>query len=191
MKNIKKNPHSHLILLILLLSILFSESSFAQDEKKELEELQTVNAVDLNRYSGTWYEIARIPNRFQDQCTKNVTATYTIMEDGEIVVINRCIEEDGSIDEADGIAQVVDEKTNSKLEVSFVSFFGIRPFWGDYWILGLEKDYKYVVVGDPSREYGWILSRAKMMDENDLEVCYDILREQGYDPEKFVMTLQE
>jgi apolipoprotein D and lipocalin family protein len=86
---------------------------------------------------------------------------------------------------------VVDTISFSKLEVSFVSFLGIRPFWGDYWILGLEENYRYVVVGDPSRDYGWILSRNQKMEEKDLKACFDILRKQGYDPDKFVMTMQE
>ena len=163
----------------------------AQDDNQEMKEPETVKKVDLERYAGTWYEIARMPNRFQDQCVKNITATYALREDGTIDVINKCIEEDGSIDEAEGIAQIVDKKTFSKLEVSFVSFLGIRPFWGDYWILGLEANYKYAVVGDPSREYGWILSREKIMTDLDLEKCFQILHDQGYDPESFVMTVQE
>jgi apolipoprotein D and lipocalin family protein len=177
--------------VILLAMLVIIQTSFAQDDDQEKTEPTTVKYVDLKQYAGTWYEIARIPNRFQDQCIKNVTATYALKEDGEIDVINRCVEEDGSIDEAEGIAQVVDDKSFSKLEVSFVSFLGIRPFWGDYWILGLEENYSYVVVGDPSREYGWILSRTKTMEKNDLDKCYQILDEQGYDPDLFVKTLQD
>jgi len=86
---------------------------------------------------------------------------------------------------------VVDTVSFSKLEVSFVSFLGIRPFWGDYWILGLEENYKYVVVGNPSRDYGWILSRNQKIEDKDLEVCFGILRNRGYDPDNFEMTSQE
>jgi apolipoprotein D and lipocalin family protein len=174
----------------LLLFLFMNLTCFAKDES-ELKEPKTVKKVDLNRYVGTWYEIARIPNRFQKQCVKNVTATYSLREDGRIEVINRCVEEDGNVDEAEGIAQVVDKESFSKLEVSFVSFLGIRPFWGDYWILGLDENYKYVVVGDPSRDYGWILSRTQKMEEKDLDACFDILRKQAYDPDEFVMTIQE
>ena len=176
--------------LIFLLLLLMHSPAVAQDDT-EMKEPDTVEKVDLQKYVGTWYEISRMPNRFQDQCVKNVTATYTLKEDGQLDVINRCVEEDGSIDEAQGIAQVVDKETFSKLEVSFVSFFGIRPFWGDYWILGLDDNYNYVVIGDPSREYGWILSRDQEMTEKELETCFDILRKQGYNPEDFKMTLQE
>ena len=191
MEKIKKNVLLKFLQIMLLIFAIIIQSSFAQDINEELKDPETVKEVDLNRYAGTWYEIARIPNRFQDHCTKNVTATYLLREDGNIDVINSCMEEDGSIDEAEGVAQVVDEVTNSKLEVSFVSFFGIRPFWGDYWILEIGENYKYVIVGEPSREYGWILCREKKMAENELEACFEILKKQGYSPDKFVMTLQE
>ncbi len=187
MQKPKGSDHLYILFFVLLCTLPL----YAQDNDQEMKEPVTVEKVDLNLYAGTWYEIARIPNRFQDQCVKNVTATYTLKENGKIDVINRCVEEDGNVDEAEGIAQVVDEISFSKLEVSFVSFLGIRPFWGDYWILGLEENYQYAVVGDPSRDYGWILSRTPTMKQEDLEKCFSILREQGYDPDKFVETFQE
>ena len=120
----------------------------------------TVTSVDLSRYAGKWYEIARIPNRFQQDCVGNVTATYKTREDGRIDVLNACEQKDGETKSADGIAKIVDPSTNAKLKVSFVSFFGYRPFWGDYWILGLGRDYEYAVVGSPDRKYGWILAAS-------------------------------
>jgi apolipoprotein D and lipocalin family protein len=176
---------------LVFLSLLSIYLPLGAQDDTDLKEPETVKTVDLNRYAGTWYEIAKIPNRFQDHCIKNVTATYALREDGKIDVINRCVEEDGSIDEAEGIALVVDAESFSKLEVSFVSFLGIRPFWGDYWILGLAENYSYAIVGDPSRDYGWILSRNQKMTDIDLEACFEILRQQGYDPDKFEMTRQE
>jgi apolipoprotein D and lipocalin family protein len=190
MKMIKKIFIMSVSRLVFLLLLLLNLPLIAQDDV-EMKEPETVKKVDLERYAGTWYEITRIPNRFQKQCIKNVTATYSLREDGRIDVVNRCVEEDGNIDEAEGIAQVVDTNSFSKLEVSFVSFLGIRPFWGDYWILGLEENYKYVVVGEPSRKYGWILCRNQKMEETDLEVCFNILRRQGYDPDNFEMTVQD
>lgn len=150
----------------------------------------TVQNVDLKKYIGTWYEIAKIPNRFQKNCVGNTTATYSINEDGTIKVVNKCKEEDGEFADADGLAKVVDRKSNAKLEVSFVSFLGIRPFWGDYWIIGLDKDYKWAVVGTPNRKYGWILSRTKTLDESTRANIDDILRKQGYNPKNFVNTKQ-
>lgn len=152
--------------------------------------LLTVNSVDLNKYIGTWYEIAKIPNSFQNKCARNTTATYILRNDGNIDVINKCIEADGSLDEAKGIAKVTDKKSNSKLEVSFVRIFGISLFWGDYWIIGLDKDYRYAVVGTPSRKYGWILSRTPILAKNDLDEIYKILSQQGYNINDFKMDIQ-
>ena len=90
----------------------------------------------------------------------------------------------------EGLAKVVDEKTNSKLEVSFVSIFGFHLFWGDYWIIGLDKNYEYAVVGHPERKYGWILSRTPKLSEEKLNEAFDILKETGYDSAKFEMSRQ-
>ncbi|PID59351.1 MAG: hypothetical protein CR986_06295 [Ignavibacteriae bacterium] len=169
------------VLIILLVNI----NLIAQDK------MTTVDSVDLKKYTGTWYEIAKIPNRFQDHCIKNATASYTIDEDGDIIVHNKCIDEDGELDDAEGLARVVDKETNSKLEVSFVSFLGWRPFWGDYWILGLESNYQYVVIGTPSREFGWILCRTPQMSEADLENCYKIFEKNGYDRKSFELSKQD
>jgi apolipoprotein D and lipocalin family protein len=149
---------------------------------------KTVAAVDLQRYVGLWYEIGKIPNRFQKQCVRGTTAEYTLRADGAVDVVNRCTREDGGTDEARGLAKVVDRESNSKLEVSFVRFLGIRLFWGDYWILGLGDDYEYAIVGSPDRRYGWILCRAPRMEPDMLERVHTTLREQGFDPARFEMT---
>ena len=177
-------------IILMIISILISvQNSFSQN--KDLPQLVTVSQVDLNKYIGLWYEIAKIPNSFQDQCAYGTTAEYKIDEDGDIIVINSCYEKDGSPNVADGLAKVVDKKTNSKLEVSFVSFFGIRPFWGDYWIIGLDEDYKWAVVGTPSRKYGWILSRTPDLPEETMQHIFSILKEQHYNPDDFEMSVQE
>jgi apolipoprotein D and lipocalin family protein len=174
---------SILIVTVLLTAFLFGQNSMSG--------LKTVDYVDLVKYSGLWYEIAKLPNRFQKHCAKNVTAEYKLRADKKIDVINSCIEEDGGIDKAEGIAKVVDLKTNSKLEVSFVSIFGIQLFWGDYWILGLDDNYEYAVVGTPSRKYGWILARTPQLSGEKLNEAFEVLKAQGYDIKKFVMTEQE
>lgn len=148
----------------------------------------TVENVDLARYSGLWYEIAKIPNSFQKQCVSGTTAEYSLMEDGKIQVINRCREADGGEDSAKGVARITDVQTNSKLQVSFVRFLGRNWFWGDYWVIGLDEDYRWAIVGHPKRTYGWILAREPEMAPSDLERCHQILRDQGYDPEGFVAT---
>jgi apolipoprotein D and lipocalin family protein len=168
---------------IFILCFLLSMTVFAQ---KNLP--QTVQKVDLNKYAGLWYEIAKIPNRFQKHCVSGTTAEYRLKDDGKIEVINSCIDEDGQIDKADGIARIVDSKSNAKLEVSFFSILGWRPFWGDYWIIGLDEDYKWVVVGTPDRKYGWVLSRTPQLDQETMNLVYQILIDQGYDPKDFDLT---
>lgn len=148
--------------------------------------LRTVEHVELQRYLGTWYEIASYPQRFQRGCTAT-TANYAPGDDGEIVVRNRCRKGslDGKLDEAVGRARVVDTTSNAKLEVSF---FG--PFWGDYWIIDLGDGYEYAVVGHPSREYLWILSREPKLPPATYDGILERLREQGYDTSKLVVTQQ-
>ena len=138
-----------------------------------------------------WYEIAKIPNSFQKKCARNTTAAYQLRSDGNINVVNRCIEADGSVNEAKGIAKVVDSKSNAKLKVSFVRILGISLFWGDYWIIGLDKEYKFAVVGTPSRKYGWILSRTPKLSGEEMQAAFTILKQQGYDPKDFEMTEQD
>lgn len=175
-------------ILVLTVMLVHVWSIFAQKATRGTSPT-TVAYVDIQRYSGLWYEIAKIPNSFQDQCAYGTTAEYIINEDGDITVINRCYEKDGNLDIADGVARIVDKKTNAKLEVSFVSFLGIRPFWGDYWIIGLDEDYTYAVVGHPERKYGWILSRTSALTNETLQEIFDLLKQQGYDPRSFDLTV--
>ena len=149
-----------------------------------------VTYVDLDKYSGLWYEIAKIPNSFQDHCAYGTTAEYKIEPDGDIIVINKCYDKEGALDIAEGVANIVDKITNAKLEVSFVSFFGIRPFWGDYWIIGLGEDYEYAIVGHPERKYGWILSRTPSITDEKMEEIWSIIIEQGYNRGDFELTDQ-
>lgn len=172
--------------LIPLLIAFSLNQSTAQTSNEEPP--WTVDYVDLQLYSGLWYEIAKIPNSFQDHCVYGTTAEYHIDEDGDIIVVNSCFEEDGNLDIAEGVANVVDETTNSKLEVSFVSFFGIRPFWGDYWIIGLDENYNYAIVGHPERKYGWILSRTTPLDDETLNLIIEMLENQGYKWSDFELT---
>ncbi len=175
-----------ILLMFLLIPMM---QFFAQDSNKS--QVKTVEFVSLEKYVGVWYEIAKIPNTFQRSCKKNTTATYSIQKDGRIKVVNRCVEDDGEINEAEGVARIVDKLTNAKLEVSFVSFFGWRPFWGDYWIIGLDDNYQWVVVGHPKREYGWILSRTKSISEETRLKIFSLLREQEYNPKDFELSIQE
>lgn len=129
--------------------------------------LQTVASVDLARYAGTWHEIARLPMWFQRHCIDS-KATYTIRPDGTIGVHNECVTDAGGLDQADGIATIVDTKTNAKLAVTFDNFFArlVGPSReGNYWILNLDPDYQTALVGTPDRRYHWMLSRNPHLDE--------------------------
>ncbi len=141
--------------------------------------------VDLDRYLGSWYEIARYEHRFEKDC-KNVTATYSIKENKKIEVINSCTKiTTNNKTEAIGEAYAVDN-TNSKLKVSF-----FWPFYGDYWIIMLDEDYSYAVISEPSKKYLWILSRDKKLDENIKEKILKRLESLDYDLSKLIWTIQE
>jgi apolipoprotein D and lipocalin family protein len=154
----------------------------------ELPPLETVAKVDLERYQGVWYEVAKLPNRFQDHCVGEVTATYSQREDGDIEVVNRCRNQQGEMDEAIGVARVVNPPANSQLEVSFVSLFGFNLFWGDYWIINLDPDYRHVVIATPSRKYAWILARTPTLSQQTRAELDQVLEQAGYTPEELMDT---
>ena len=159
--------------LILLLSvILFTACSNPKPP------LPTVEKVDIDRYLGTWYEIARYEHFFEKGCS-DISAIYSLKDNGDIDVLNRCTK-DGELSEANGVAYATDE-TNSKLKVSF-----FRPFYGNYWILMLDETYSYVVIGEPNREYFWILSRTKKLDASVKKEILSKLPELGYQEDKLI-----
>ena len=151
--------------------------------------VRTVPAVDLTRYAGTWYEVARYPNRFEDgsrlDCT-DVTAEYTLRPDGQVGVINRCRNAvDGEQKDARGTAYAVAGAGNGKLRVSF-----FWPFYGDYWVLGLAPDYSWAVVGDPAREYLWVLSRSATLPAEAFAAAMESAKAQGFDVARLKWTRQ-
>lgn len=147
--------------------------------------LQSVPKVELSRYAGRWYEIARYPNRFERACDRNVTATYALRSDGKISVVNACTTREGKEKQAKGWAKVADPKTGSRLKVTF-----FWPFFGNYWILDLSPDYEYAVVGEPSRKYLWILSRSAKMDDRLYAEITGGLAAMGYDAGKLERVKQ-
>ena len=147
--------------------------------------LTAVDHVDLRRYAGKWYEIARYPNRFQRNCQSDTTAVYTLRDDGKVQVVNSCREKDGKVTTARGTAKVVDKKTNAKLKVTF-----FWPFYGDYWVIGLDPDYQYAIVGEPSRKNLWILSRTPGLEEATYQEVLRLVETLGYQPGKLQKTNQ-
>lgn len=151
--------------------------------------LTTVPKVDVARYMGTWHEIARYPFGIQDRrCARETTANYAIIDAGRISVVNRCLQADGSVFVADGVAWVLDPVSNARLEVSFL------PAWlrwlpigrGDYWVIDLAPDYSWVVIGEPQRRYLWILSRTPQLPAATYQAIVGRLPALGYDPARLV-----
>jgi apolipoprotein D and lipocalin family protein len=146
--------------------------------------LITVRSVDLKRYAGKWYEIARYPNRFQRDCQSDTSAVYTLRPKGKIQVVNACRKKDGRIEEARGSARAVDP-SNARLKVTF-----FWPFFGDYWIIGLDPAYRWAVVGEPRRKYLWILSRSPRMDDTDYQKALQVIAAAHYDASLLIKTPQ-
>lgn len=170
---------TNFILLGMIASIVVAGTA-AGSRKAELE---VVPAVDLSRYVGQWYEIARLPNRFQKNCADSVTANYTLRSDGNIQVVNRCRKASGEFTTATGKAKIVDKKTNAKLKVTF-----FWPFYGKYWILDLGPNYEYAVVGEPGRDYLWILSRTQQIDESLYQQLLAKMQARGFDTTRMIRT---
>lgn len=149
--------------------------------KEEYPPLEVVPHVDLKKYLGKWYEIAHLPAKFQEGCDES-TATYALNEDGSVSVLNESIK-DGKVKQAKGKAKVVDKESGAKLKVSF-----FWPFYGDYWIINLGKDYDYSVVGTPNRKYLWILSRTPKMDDKLYSQLIEFVKSKGFNTNNLIIT---
>ena len=174
------------IFVISLILPIFLYGCFA-DKGIIMKPLKTVDYVDVNRYVGQWYEIARYPNSFQKGCVGS-RAAYTLRDDGKIGVVNECYDKtfSGKLRSAKGKAWVVDKETNARLKVSF-----FWPFAGDYWIIDLGQDYEYAVVGHPERKFLWILSRLPEMPDDVYQMILDRLQKKEYDITKLIKTEQK
>ena len=171
------------ILLIVVAAIWAAKPARAGDAKPPLD---VAPSVDLTRYAGRWHEIARFPNRFQRDCASDTTATYTLRPDGKITVLNECRTADGRRKSAKGTARVADPKgPNTTLKVTF-----FWPFSGKYWIIDLDPEYRWAVVGEPGREYLWILSRTPQLDGEIYQQIVERAKRQGFDTGKLLKTPQ-
>ena len=154
--------------------------------------LQTVEKVELDKYLGVWYEVARKPLYFQNKCDRDVTATYTLNENGNVVVDNRCYTKEGNLTQSIGEAFIENAPFNSKLKVSFLPE-AIRwlPFGrGDYWVLKLDENYQMVLVGEPRRKYMWVLSRTPQPDQAVVNEYLEYAKSLGYDLGDVIHTKQ-
>ena len=171
--------------IVALGAVALTSMALASDGKP-----QTVQQVDLAKYSGTWYEIARFPMYFQRKCASDVTATYGTLSNGNVSVLNKCRKADGEMMSSTGEASAVNS-TNTKLKVSFLPQ-GLRwiPFTtGDYWILKLDENYQTALVGGPNRKYLWILSRTPNLDEKTYQAYVAAAKQQGFDVSKLERTV--
>lgn len=155
------------------------------------QEVKTVPSVDLKRYAGKWYEIAKIPNGFQKKCVAGTTVEYRPRDDGDIDVTSRCKSAEGN-DEERGLARVAGGSGNTRLQVSFMpSWLSWLPWaWNDYWVTELDAQYTLATVGSPSRESLWILSRTPTVSDEQYENAVNNATKQGFDTARLVKTRQ-
>jgi apolipoprotein D and lipocalin family protein len=164
----------------------------AQSSETSPAPLESIAALDVPRYMGTWYEVAKYPNWFQKRCVANTSATYTIQPNGMLQVLNRCQKEDGSMSEALGAAKQVGDATSPKLEVRFApAWLSFLPFvWGNYWVIDLDPQYQLAAVSEPSRKYLWILSRSKTVEPKAYEALLQRLKQQGFNLDAIEISKQ-
>ena len=157
-----------------------------------LPPVNTIAALDVPRYMGTWYEIAKFPNRFQAKCVANTRARYLAQTDGSVQVLNSCVTADGSTIDALGLAKQIDSATSPKLEVRFApAWLGWLPMvWGDYWVIDLDADYQLAAVSDAKREYLWVLSRTPQVNAKAYDALLQRVQAQHFDVRKLEQTTQ-
>jgi apolipoprotein D and lipocalin family protein len=148
--------------------------------------LRTVQEVDLKRYSGEWYEVARMPNRWEDECVSDVTVDYALKPDGGMNFRNVCLEKNGATNTSHSRAKVVDKTTNAKMKVTF-----FWPLSADYWIIALDGNYKWAVVGQPDREYLWVLSRTPSLPTPVMAHIRKTIDASGYESSRLILTKQD
>lgn len=150
---------------------------------------EPVRTLDLSRYLGQWHEIAHLPMYFQRQCADTITATYRSRPDGTIGVHNACRTDAGRMDAADGVARKTGALPGA-LEVRFApAWLGWLPWvWADYWVIEVDPDYQWAVIGGPSRKYLWILSRQPQMDRTLFRNLKERARQRGYPVDQLVMA---
>ena len=182
------------ILAAILPALLLIPSTISaqKNNSDNQAEVKAVSSVDLKRYSGKWFEIARYSNKYQKNCIGNTTATYALKEDGKISVTNECLRKDGTMIDAKGEGKIVDKESNAKLEVRFApGFLAFLPsVWGDYWIIDLDEKYQYAAIGDPKREYLWILSRTPKLSDAAYQNILRRIESMGFKPGKLIKTPQ-
>ena len=173
----------------LLLPLLLGVCSFSALAQTELA---TIPSLNVPRYMGTWYEVAKYPNRFQKNCASNTSAVYEAQPNGTLRVTNRCTEADGKVKEAAGEARQIGNATSPKLEVRFApAWLSFLPFvWGNYWVIDLDADYQLAAISEPSQEFLWILSRTATPNDQAYSQLLERLAIKGFDLKKIEVSRQ-
>ena len=155
--------------------------------------LQTIPGLDVSRYLGRWHEIAKFPNRFQKHCASDTSADYTLRPDGSIGVLNQCRRADGEWEKALGQARQIGGSGSARLQVRFApAWLSFLPMvWGDYWIIDLDPEYRWAVVGHPSRKYLWILSRTPHPPKEKVEALVERARGLGFATDRLIWVSQD
>jgi apolipoprotein D and lipocalin family protein len=181
--------------LIAICSLALSMNANALDAAPAagVKPLVTIASLEVPRYMGTWYEIAKFDNRFQKKCAGLTTATYSAMPDSKLQVINRCRAANGDTIEAIGAARQIGNATSPKLKVRFApAILSFLPMvWGDYWVIDLDQSYQLAAVSEEKREFLWILARTPKVDKAHYDALLSRLAGQGLDVSKLVLTKQE
>lgn len=180
------------LLRVALAASLATGVVLAQADNAATPPLQTIASLDVARYMGTWYEIAKYPNSFQKKCASNTRADYQPQPDGKVQVLNRCVMSDGQTTEALGAARQVGPADSPKLEVRFApAWLSFLPMvWGDYWVIDLDPQYQLVAVSEPKREYLWVLSRTPQVDPAAYTALLSRLNQRGFDLQRLQLTPQ-
>lgn len=167
-----------------------AEDARENDAEANARPLVPIASLNLPRYMGTWYEIAKFPNRFQARCAGSAMADYSLNEDGTVRVDNRCISDGGEMEQAVGEARqnggASSPKFNVRFAPSWLSF--IPATWGDYWVIDLDDDYQLAAVSEPERKYLWVLSRTPKVDQQSYAALLERLEKKGFEVGKLDMT---
>jgi apolipoprotein D and lipocalin family protein len=167
-------------------------SAQAQSSEASPAPLESITSLDVPRYMGTWYEVAKYPNWFQKRCIANTSATYAVQPNGMLQVLNRCQKEDSSMTDALGEAKQVGDANSPKLKVRFApAWLSFLPFvWGNYWVIDLDPQYQLAAVSEPSRKYLWILSRTQAVEPKAYDALLQRLKEKGFNLDAIEISKQ-
>ena len=185
--------HSRVSLVSILSTLLIGLGPSQATAQQADQAVQTIASLDVPRYLGTWYEIAKFPNWFQKKCVSNTKAVYTAKPDGNLRVLNSCKTAGGETSEAEGLARQIGAKDSPKLEVRFApEWLAFLPLvWGDYWVIDIDPQYQVAAVSDPRREYLWVLSRTPQLDPKVYAEVLQRLKQQQFDIQKLELTPQK